>query len=153
LFLVVTFSGAKMSIQKNFELKRMIVTPMEEKSRFDCKRLVENVDECVCEDYSIGEIADKIGEAVVNASLINGQSDMFEDENQQLVISLTSQVCNCINLRETCPPNQDLVNDVIEEVVVAKSRFENEYYQRFKESRKLNLMGEIAALSHRILKR
>ncbi|MDR1890699.1 MAG: ribonucleoside-diphosphate reductase subunit alpha [Puniceicoccales bacterium] len=141
-----------MSVQKNLELKRVIATPMEEKPRFDWKRLVENDDECVCEYYNIGEIADKIGEAVVNTSLVHRQSDMFDDESKQLVISLTRQVCSCINLRETCPPSQDLVNDVIEEVLVrnnkrdmahafvAKCRFENEYYKRFKESRKLNLI-------------
>ncbi|MDR2779132.1 MAG: ribonucleoside-diphosphate reductase subunit alpha [Puniceicoccales bacterium] len=141
-----------MSTQKNLELKRVIATPMEEKPRFDWKRLVENDDECVCEYYNVGEIADKIGEAVVNTSLVNGRSDIFDDENKQLVVLLTRQVCSCINLRETCPPSQDLVNDVIEEVLVrnnkremahafvAKCRFENEYYRRIKESRKLSLI-------------
>jgi ribonucleoside-diphosphate reductase alpha chain len=142
----------KMSIQKNLELKRVIGTPIEEKPRFDWKRLVENDSECVCEYYNVGEIADKIGEVVVDISLVNKQSDIFDDANKQLVISLTRQVCRCINLRETCPPSQDLVNDAIEEILVrnnrremahafvAKCRFENEYYRRIKESRKLSLI-------------
>jgi hypothetical protein len=77
---------------------------------------------------------------------------MFDDEKKQLVISLTNRVSNCINLLEACPPSQDHVNDVIEEVLmrnnkrdmshafIAKRRPKNKYHKRFKESHKLSLI-------------
>jgi hypothetical protein len=59
----------------------------------------------------------------------------------------------CIHLREICPPNQDLGNDVIKEVLVrngrrdttdpfvAKWRFGNESSKIFKENCKSSLIG------------
>jgi hypothetical protein len=141
-----------MSIQENLELKRAISTPTEVKLRYDWKCPEENDDERNCEYYNIGKIADKIGEALVNAALVEDQSDIFYDENKQLVVFLTRQVSNCTNVRETCPPSQDLANHIMEEVLIrngrrdmthafiAKCGFEDEYHQRFKESRKRSLI-------------
>ncbi|MDR3144185.1 MAG: ribonucleoside-diphosphate reductase subunit alpha [Puniceicoccales bacterium] len=141
-----------MNAKKNLELKRIIGTPIEEKPRFDWRRLVDCDGACICEYYSVGEIADKIGESLVNASLLNGQSDVCTDENKQLVVSLTRQVCAKINVCETRPPSQILVNEIIEEVLVrgghqdiarafvARCKFDSEYYQQLKGDRKLNLI-------------
>jgi ribonucleoside-diphosphate reductase alpha chain len=100
----------------------------------------------------MAQIADKIGGAVVNTSLVHGQPDVLDDENKGFVLSLTRQICNCINPRETSLPTQDHVNEVIEEVsarnnksdmvhaFVAKCRFESENEKRFNESRKLKVV-------------
>jgi ribonucleoside-diphosphate reductase alpha chain len=141
-----------MNVQKNLELKRIIGTPVEEKPRFDWRRLVDGDGACLCEYYSVGEIADKIGESLVNASLLNGQSDVCTDANKQLVVSLTRQVCARVNACETRPPSQILVNEIIEEVLVrsgnqgiarafvARCKFDSEYYQQMKGDRKLSLI-------------
>ncbi|MDR2737915.1 MAG: ribonucleoside-diphosphate reductase subunit alpha [Puniceicoccales bacterium] len=141
-----------MNGQKNLELKRVIATSAEEKPRFDWKRLVESMDSCFCEYYSIGEIAEKIGETLVNVSLVYGQFDIFSDENKKLVISLSEQVCTRINTCESRPPNQALVDDIIEEVLVrngkkemahafvTKLKLENEYYRHLRDGRRLNLI-------------
>jgi ribonucleoside-diphosphate reductase alpha chain len=137
---------------QNLELKRIIATPAEEKPKFDWRRLIENENSCFCEYYNIGEIAERIGEALVNASLVEGQFDIFSDESKKLVISLSEQVCARINSCETRPPNQALVDDIVEEVLVrnekkemayafvTKLKLENEYYKHLKEGRKLNLI-------------
>jgi ribonucleoside-diphosphate reductase alpha chain len=141
-----------MNVQKKPELKRIIATPAEEKPRFNWKRLLEKEDNCACAYCSAGEIAEKIGETLVNACLLNGQADIFSDENKKLVISLIKQICFRLNGYEGSQLTQAFVDELIEEILVrnkaremacafvAKCRFENEYYKRLKEGRKLSLI-------------
>jgi hypothetical protein len=44
---------------------------MEEKPGFDWKSFVENDSESVCMYHNIGELADKVAEAVVNIAMVN----------------------------------------------------------------------------------
>ncbi|MDR1401680.1 MAG: ribonucleoside-diphosphate reductase subunit alpha [Puniceicoccales bacterium] len=141
-----------MNIQKKPELKRIVATPAEEKPKFNWKRLVETDGSCACAYCSAGEIAEKIGEALINASLLGTQADIFSEENKKLIIYLTSQICERVNGHTSSQLTQTLLDNIIEEVLVrnkakemacafvAKCRFENEYYKRLKEGRKLSLI-------------
>ncbi|MDR1595839.1 MAG: ribonucleoside-diphosphate reductase subunit alpha [Puniceicoccales bacterium] len=141
-----------MNVQKKLELKRIVATPAEEKPKFDWKRLVENNVACTS-DYCPGwEIAEKIGESFVNASLANGHSDVFSEENKKLVISLTEQICSRVGENASSQLTHAIVDDIIEEILVrngatdaahafvAKCKAESEYYRSLRDSRKLNLI-------------
>jgi ribonucleoside-diphosphate reductase alpha chain len=141
-----------MSTQKNLNLKRVIATPAEEKPKFDWKRLVESCSDRVCESRDIGEIAEKIGEALIDSSLINGQSDIFSDDNKNMIIDLTKQICDRINTYDPRQLTQGFIDNIIEEVLVrngqmemayafvARCTFENDHHRSLKEGRKLNLI-------------
>ena len=84
--------------------------------------------------------------------MLDGQSDVFSEENKNLVIHLTQQVCDAINSRVSHQPTQTEVDEIIEEVLVrnekkdiahvfvVKNKLQNEYYKRYKEGKKLNLI-------------
>ncbi|MDR1433519.1 MAG: ribonucleoside-diphosphate reductase subunit alpha [Puniceicoccales bacterium] len=133
-------------------MKRVIATPAEEKPKFNWERLIESDGTCVCGYCPAGEIAEKIGEALVNASLVGGQADIFSDDNRKLIVALTRQICTRVNGHEPSQITQAFVDDTIEEILVrigamemahafvAKCQFENEYYKRLKDGRKLSLI-------------
>ena len=150
--LVVAPMEQMMNVQKQQELKRVIATPAEEKPKFNWKRLIENDGACTCDHCPAGEIAEKIGEALVNSSLVNGQADIFSDGNRKLIVALTKQICARINGHAPSQITQTFVDDTIEEILVrngevemahafvTKCQFENEYYKRLKDGRKLSLI-------------
>lgn len=141
-----------MNTGRNLELKRIIATPQEEKPHFDWKKLVAKDRSCTCEYYNASELADKVGETVVDAALLEGQTDIFSEENKTLVIALVKQICQGLKTCEVRPPNQAFVDDLIEEIFVrngrldlaqafvAKCNFTNEYYKKLKDGRRLNLI-------------
>ncbi len=90
-------------IREDMELQRFAATPQELKPRFNWSELAEKpanlplsrlfVQEGdLRKDFSIGEIAETIGNAVTDLMLSRHEEDIFSDENRRLVIAISSAV-------------------------------------------------------------
>lgn len=104
------------NLQENLELKRLISTPNEEKPHFRWESVVKSIN--AHKDCNVADVANELGEALINVCLSRGESEIFTEENKQLITQLVTDVASETLKYRNGPLNKSELDNIIEEVLV-----------------------------------
>ncbi|MBL9215026.1 MAG: ribonucleoside-diphosphate reductase subunit alpha [Opitutaceae bacterium] len=155
------------SISQDLALKKLSVTPQDQKPNYNWRDILRDEEvpvpevQVLCphgeERFDLSEVADTVGRSLVNLLLAKGEKDIFNDKNRRFVADVTREVA--LNLTKKAlerGPLRVSLHDLY--VLIEKTLVDNNAYDvakslLLKRAQKLNLQRDTHGVTVRLIRR